>query len=75
MISKWRDTESDDDPFWVALSDNKILRKDFGRALKEHLDISRHPKADRLVEIAMGTTTNLNDAYLMALEIYELLEW
>ena len=60
-----------DDPFWNRLCDNQV--QNFDTELLEHFGLTDHPKGQTLVKIARANCRDLQDAYLLALDLLDLL--
>lgn len=87
MKTKWNDPTSNpgiasmdglvqkgQDPFWDRLCAGTIRPFEFEQELLKHLEISDHPKGKVLVKLAVEKSEDLQDAYLEALDLLELLE-
>lgn len=62
------------DPFWDRLCDNEVTEESFEEELMTHLRLTDHPKGKILVKLARNATSgDLQDAYLMALDLLDLL--
>jgi hypothetical protein len=79
MKSIWQNFEeieikNQSDPFWNGLIDGHINSSNFGTKLLSHLGLIDHPKGLQLVLTARKLSGDLQDAYLIALDLLELLE-
>ena len=62
-----------DDPFWNRLCDGEVALEDFEAELLRHFGLVDHPKGPILVKIARKNTDDLQDAYLLSLDLLDLL--
>lgn len=62
-----------DDPFWNRLCEHKVTEEAFASELLSHLGMTDHPKGSILVKLARELADDLQDAYLHALDLLDLL--
>lgn len=67
---KSADTE---DPFWDRLVDQAVPAEEFEAEFLRHLGITEHPKGALLVRLARRNSDDLQDAYLLALDLLDLI--
>lgn len=72
LAEKLKDPDAED-LFWDRLIEHGMSEDTFQAELLQHLGLTGHPKGPVLVGIALNNSKDLQDAYLMALDLVVLL--